>query len=184
MADGAVNRFFVLTGGPGGGKSALAEALRKDGFTVMPEAGRAVIRAQTAAGGDALPWKDRAAFARLMYERDLRNYREAEALPGKVLFDRGLPDMIGYLRLCDLPVWPGVSAVAEAMRYNRCVFITPPWREIFVNDAERKQDFAEAEATYRAMTQVYAELGYALIPLPLAPVEERVRFILDHTANA
>jgi len=29
------------------------------------------------------------------------------------------------------------------------------------------------------VTGVYAELGYELVPLPLAPVEERVRFVLD-----
>src|SRR3546814_1808799 len=32
---------------------------------------------------------------------------------------------------------------------------SPPWREIFAADAERKQDFAEAQATYQAMVAVY-----------------------------
>ena len=43
-----------------------------------------------------------------------------------------------------LPVPPHVSAAAETFRYNRRVFALPPWPEIFSQDAERKQDFAEA----------------------------------------
>lgn len=179
-----MNRFFILTGGPGSGKSTLAEALVPHGFTVMPEAGRAVIRAQVSGGGGALPWKDRATFARLMYERDVRSYREAEVRGGNILFDRGIPDVIGYLRLCGLPVPDEIAASAKTMRYNASVFIAPPWREIFVNDAERKQDFAEAEATYRVMTEVYTEFGYKLVPLPLASVAERVRVVLNYAAEA
>src|SRR3546814_1910002 len=33
---------------------------------------------------------------------------------------------------------------------------SPPWREIFAADAKRKQDFAEAQATYQAMVAVYS----------------------------
>src|SRR3546814_20568399 len=52
---------------------------------------------------------------------------------------------------------------------------SPPWREIFAADAERKQDFAAAQATYQAMVAVYSGLGYELVTLPLArSVERRV----------
>ncbi|TIW21822.1 MAG: ATPase, partial [Mesorhizobium sp.] len=36
--------------------------------------------------------------------------------------------------------------------------------------------------TFRSVTGVYAELGYELVPLPLASVEERVRFVIDQAA--
>lgn len=89
----------------------------------------------------------------------------------------GVPDVSGFLRLCGLPVPTHVIQAADLFRYQRRVFIAPPWREIFVTDAERKQDFAEAHATYEAMVTVYADLGYELVSLPLAPVAERVRFV-------
>lgn len=62
---------------------------------------------------------------------------------------------------------------------NKQVFIAPPWPAIFTQDEERKQTFAEAEAAYHAMV-AYIELGYELVPLPPAPVAERVRFIRLH----
>src|SRR3546814_19060827 len=56
---------------------------------------------------------------------------------------------------------------------------SPPWREIFAADAESKQDFAEAQATYQAMVAAYSGLGSELVTLPLASVAARVRFVLD-----
>ena len=169
--------FHVITGGPGSGKSTLIEALAVEGFDHMPEAGRAIIRDQVAIGGTALPWADRAAFAELMLGWELRSWHEAHDYEGPVIFDRGVPDVAGYLRLCGLPVPAHVSQAADLFRYQRRVFIAPPWRKIFTADAERKQDFAEAQATYEAMVAIYSGLGYELVTLPLASVAERVRFV-------
>jgi predicted ATPase len=175
-------RFHIITGGPGSGKSTLIEALAARGMPHRPEAGRAIIRDQMSLGGTALPWADREAFAGLMLASDMRSWREAAAIPGPVLFDRGIPDVIGYLRLCRLPVPSAAMRAAESLRYARHVFLAPHWPAIFQQDAERKQSSEEAEATCRVMIEVYAELGYELIRLPLAPVAERVDFVLSHIA--
>jgi predicted ATPase len=96
-----------------------------------------------------------------------------------VFFDRGLPDVAGYLRLSALPVPPHVESAARTHRYNGRVFILPPWREIFRQDRERKQDFGEAVRTYETMVRTYKDYGYERIDVPPAPVDERVRFILN-----
>ena len=175
-------RFFVITGGPGSGKTTLIEALAAAGFAHTVEAGRAVIQEQLASGGDTLPWRNPAAFAEQMLERDIRSYETAEAQPGPVIFDRGIPDVIGYLRLSGLQVPAQMMKAAETFRYHRRVFIAPPWREIYVQDAERKQDFDEARRTYDAMVRIYTELGYELVELPRVSVEERVRSVVDKIA--
>jgi len=175
------DRFFVLTGGPGSGKSTLIEALKQAGFHTAPEAGRGVIRDQMAIGGRALPWQDRALFAELMLSWELRSWHAAHAKSGPVFFDRGVPDTIGYLRLCDLPVPDHAVNAAQKFRYARRVFIAPPWPEIFAQDEERKQTLDEARHTHDSVAGVYAELGHELVPLPLVSVQERVRFILQET---
>ena len=173
------DRFLVLTGGPGSGKTTLIEALKQAGFATAPEAGRGIIRDQMAIGGPALPWQDRALFAELMLSWELRSWHAAHAESGPVFFDRGAPDTIGYLRLCGLPVPDHATSAAEKFRYARRVFIASPWPEIFAQDQERKQTFDEAKRTHDSVASVYVELGYELVPLPLVPVEDRVRFILD-----
>ncbi|PBB21070.1 AAA family ATPase [Mesorhizobium sp. WSM4313] len=177
------DRFFVLTGGPGSGKTTLIEALRAQGFATAPEAGRGIIRDQMAIGGPTLPWRERAFFAELMLSWELRSWHAAHTEPGRVFFDRGAPDTIGYLRLCGLPVPDHITSAAGKFRYARRVFVAPPWPEIFTQDEERRQTLEEAERTFRSLTGVYAELGYDLMPLPLAAVDERVRFVLDQTAS-
>jgi predicted ATPase len=172
--------FHIITGGPGSGKSSVVDALGAEGFPHMPEAGRAIIQDQVDIGGEALPWADREAFAALMLAWEMRSYREATAMSGPVIFDRAIPDVIGYLRLCGLPVPDFIVRAAKMRRYARRVFIAPHWPAIFAQDAERKQTCAEAEATHEAMVEVYTELGYELVPLPLATVAERVRFVLSH----
>jgi predicted ATPase len=173
MAD----HLHVITGGPGSGKTTLIDALASEGVRHMPEAGRAIIQDQVDIGGTALPWSDREAFATLMLAWEMRSYREAVSAPGPIVFDRGIPDVIGYLRLCRLPVPASVLKAAELHRYASRVFIAPPWPAIFKQDTERKQTLAEAEATYHAMVEAYSSLRYELIMLPLTSVAERARFV-------
>lgn len=175
------SRFFVITGGPGSGKTTLLDALEKSGYRRSVEAGRAVIQQQLATGGNALPWGDRVQFAELMLAWEIRSYEEARRASGLVFFDRGVPDVVGYLRLIGEAIPKHVKEAAEQYRYNRQVFIAPPWHEIFCQDRERKQDFEEAVRTYEAMMATYAELGYELVEIPKIPTAERVKFVIHES---
>jgi predicted ATPase len=177
-------RLLVLTGGPGPGKSTLIEALGRAGHARSVEAGRGVIQDQVAIGGRALPWCDPPAFAELMLCWEMRSYRMAQDQAGPVFFDRGVPDVSGYLRLLGLPVPKHMEKAADAFRYNRRVFIAPPWPELFQQDRERRQSLHEAMRTYEAMVTTYSGYGYELVELPRAPVEERVRFVIEHAGIA
>jgi predicted ATPase len=172
------NRFFVLTGGPGSGKSTLIEALQRAGYAATVEAGRGIIQDQTAIAGRALPWQDALLFAEMMLSWEMRSYHIAEQCNGPVFFDRGVVDVAGYLRVVGLPIPAHISQAAMKFRYNPRVFIAPPWKEIYGQDTERKQQFDEARRTYDAMLAAYTECGYELIQLPKAPVDERLRLIL------
>ncbi|MGE0753421.1 MAG: AAA family ATPase [Variibacter sp.] len=174
------DRFFVITGGPGAGKTTLIDALERDGFARTSEAGRAIIRAEVEQGGRALPWIDPVAFGARMFAWELRSYRTAQTHPGITIFDRGLPDLIGYYALIGHTMPDDVRRAAERYRYNARVFVAPPWRKIFAQDAERKQDFAEAERTYLAMIGAYSACGYELVVLPCVTVEARVAFVRDY----
>lgn len=179
MESAEVDRLFGITGGPGSGKSTLIDALTGQGISGMPEAGRAIIRDQVAIAGEALPWADRRAFAELMLSWELRSYRVALGCAGPVMFDRGIPDVAGYLRLNGLAVPAHVNNAARMFRYHRRVFVAPPWLQIFSQDAERKQSFEEARATCDAMIEIYSTFGYELITLPLGSLEQRVQFVVS-----
>jgi predicted ATPase len=181
FANNAMNHLIVITGGPGSGKSTLIDALEGLGFRRSLEAGRAIIQTQRHIGGSALPWADRQLFAEMMLSWEMRSHQELAGHDGPVFFDRGVPDVIGYLGVCGLPVPPHMEAAARSFRYRRQVFIAPPWPEIFGGDAERRQSLGEAERTHDAMIEAYSRHGYELVPLPMTSVEERVAFVLDRS---
>lgn len=176
-------RLFVLTGGPGSGKSTLIDALERAGYARSVETGRGIIQEQTAIEGRALPWRDPVLFAEMMLSWELRSYRMATERGGLVFFDRGIPDVAGYLRLLYVPVPEHVHKAAQTFRYNRHAFIAPPWPEIYTQDSERKQTLDEAVRTYEAMVETYTRYGYELITIPRAPIEERARFVIENATK-
>ena len=175
--------FFVLTGGPGAGKSSVIDALAARGFATAPEAGRRIIRDQVAIRGRALPWDDRALYAELMLAADMAEHGARRGLPGPALFDRGVVDVLGYLRLEGLPAPPHLLRAVDAFRYRSPVLVFPPWPEIYGADAERKQDAETAVATCGAMMTIYRELGYRIAEVPRGCVADRADFVAAAVAG-
>lgn len=171
------DHFFVVTGGPGAGKTSLITELARRGFHTIPEAGRAIIRAEMQSGGSALPWADRVSYAERMLQYDLHAHHTAQGLAGPVIFDRAIPDVLGYLKLCGLTPPPRLTTAAKANRYNRRVFLAPHWDAIFTQDTERRQGRTEAEATCAIMRETYAALGYEIAELPRTDIRQRADFV-------
>lgn len=184
MSDRKAN-LFVITGGPGSGKTALIEALNNLGYRTCPEVGRQIIREQQLVSGPALPWGDPALYAEVMLSWQMKSHHlAADSEEGAAFFDRGIPDIIGYLRLLDLPVPGHMTNAARMLTFGKKVFICPPWRDIYRQDKERKQSFETAVRTYQFMAETYAGFGYHLLTVPVGPVRERIGFILDASIGA
>lgn len=171
------SNFFVLTGGPGGGKTTLIEHLRGQGELCVDETARAVIREQAASGGTALPWGDVAAYWRETSRRDLALYDGLAGETRTVFFDRGVVDDLAWARVADFTPDPELVAELEARVCNVHVFTFPPWTEIYVQDAERKQDLAEAVRTYEVILQTLWGLGYQVVEVPRTTVAARAEFL-------
>lgn len=179
MGAAATDRLHVLTGGPGSGKSTLIAALSAAGMTTSDEVGRQIIREQVARGGRALPWDDERAFADLMIAREISAREAALATGDIVALDRGIPDVVGFLRVSGLSVPAAIDTAARTLRYHPRVFIAPYWAEIYRGDAERKQSPSVAQATQAIMIETYRDYGYHLVELPRVSVADRVRFLRD-----
>ena len=173
------DNFHVVTGGSGSGKSSIIAALKARGFACVEEAGRQLVQQQVRIGGDATPWQDRLKFRELSLSLSIHGYEQVAERDRPVFFDRGIPETVGYARFLGVPVPAHHRAAVALYRYASTVFVAPPWREIYENDAERKQTSADAVADYRVNVDAYAEAGYRLVEVPRAPVAERVAFILE-----
>lgn len=169
--------LYVISGGPGAGKTTLLAALRRAGCVGVAEVSRALIQEQVALGSGLVPWLDLGGFAELAQARMVDQYVAASQHTGTVFFDRGLPDLLAYLEVAGQPVPAATRAAVAAHPYQSPIFLAPPWPDIYVNDAERWQTFAEAETLYQALRRTYQNLGYPVLDLPKASVAERVAFV-------
>lgn len=59
------------------------------------------------------------------------------------------------------------------------MFISPPWKALFREDAERRHTFRDAVAEYEALVPFYRRAGYEVVFLPRGSVAERVAFVLS-----
>lgn len=169
-------RRSVLTGGPGAGKSALLAALCGLGIDVEGEVARAILQQP---GGMELRESNPSGFARAMFDAESESYRRAEKIPGPVIYDRGLPDVVGFLNLEGIPVPGDIDAACRERRYDGPVFHARPWREIYRQDEERTQDWDDALASDRAVCDAWRYYGYELVELPFVPVEQRAEFVIE-----
>ena len=170
---------YVLTGGPGVGKSTLLKELAKyPEICTIDEVAAYIIQAEEKKGSRCLPWIDRDAFQLKVLETQLEWEREIPESIEKAILDRGIPDGLAYYRH-DKITPPGklVKAAREA-DYTGIFLLSD--LIIYQNTSVRREDEEEARKIHSMIRQTYKELGYKLIPIPLGSVEERTKMILNH----
>lgn len=98
--------FFVITGGPGVGKTTLINALGELGYLIVPEAARKIIKEQIQNDGEGLPWKNKIHYAQLMLVASLEAYQLTidERSSNITFFDRGVLDTICYMKMENISI--------------------------------------------------------------------------------
>ena len=170
---------IIISGGPGSGKSTLLAALLVEGYAVSEEVSRPLIRDLVLSNSTSVPWMDMKGFAKLALEKMIEDYEKAVE-KDTTFFDRGIPDIVAYLKVSGLPVNTNYEFALKNYRYKASVFMAPPWKDIYVNDEERWQTFEESVVLHDELVKTYEENGYEVVPLPLASVPQRVEFILEY----
>jgi len=168
----------IITGGPGTGKSSIINELEAKGYPCHTEVSRAVIKEEMQKGTGLLPWRDLSGFSDKVFRGQTDQYHDAEE--GKINFyDRGMIDVIAYLRKDDHPSDALVELI-EHYPYHKTVFLTPPWHEIYSTDEERKEKVEDMEAIHQSLINTYQSFGYRVLEVPKTELSERVAFVLQH----
>lgn len=172
------NMRFVVTGGPGAGKTTVLDKLAQDGFVCVPESARAIIKARRTAGLSPRPSAKR--FASETLAMDIDNYRQTVVTNQPVFFDRGLVDALGGMASQGALSEQEVDAYLQQYPLNRRVFILPPWPDIYCTDDERDQTYDESVVVYEKILGWYERHAYLMVEVPRRSVSERAAFMLNH----
>ena len=169
--------FYIITGGPGGGKTSLLENLATHGYNFIPETARQIMKERLAKG--LAPRADPSTFAQQIFELDWKNFVSNSDLSSLLFFDRSFMDSACMLFDSDLNSYENIRDTYMANRYNNMVFITPPWKEIYRTDDERDQSFEQSIEVYTRLAKWYKEHDYDMVILPKDTIENRTKFILN-----
>ena len=171
----------LITGGPGVGKTTLLAELGARGYATVAESARAIIAARRARGQSPRP--EPIAFAQEILRRDTEKYHAHQGESGWVFFDRGLVEALGMLHDVAPLSAPELAAALRAHPFHSTVFVLPPWKDIYKNDAERDHSFPWVEHVHRQVVQWYRSCGYVLHEVPRLPVAARADFVLRSLAH-
>ena len=167
---------IVITGGPSTGKTSLINELANSNCTTFPEVARIIIKEQLEINSNKVPWGDVSGFSQLVLDKQVVDFNEAKK--GFNIYDRGIPDLIGYMNHGKQALFSDLKINAEKFKYQ-FVFILPPWEDIYETDNERRESFDDAIKIYESIKNAYIHLGYTPIEVPKDALEKRVSFILN-----
>lgn len=176
----ANDHFYTITGGPGSGKTALIDELKRRGYKCVQEVARQVIQEQMAINGEGLPWKNLPLFKKMLLDRSIETYHKALESSEITFFDRDVLELIAYDRHTVTESSDELYQAVHTLTYNKRVFVAPPWKEIYCNDRERKQTYDEAIRVYNNIVSVNIEFGREIIKLPQTTVCKRADFVIIH----
>ena len=169
-----MQKRIVLTGGPGFGKSSIIEELERRGYAVFHEVAREIIHEMLSDSG----MFNLGVFSAKVQSGRVRQFHQARE--GMHFYDRGIPDIAGFLLKDKIPVPNDLLDLCATLNYHKTVFITPPWEAIYHKDPERREDFREAVKVHKSLEATYASLGYELVAVPMGSIAQRCDFVLNH----
>jgi predicted ATPase len=162
----------------GAGKSTVMNRIREKGFLCIDEPAREILKEQRKIKGDGVPEINAGLFNQLMLSRMIFQYNSNADSRNIIIFDRGIPDIIGYSDLLNTKREIAENASKE-FRYNKYVFLFKGWEDIYTNDEERKMSFDPANNFGENIMKIYKTQKYETLDVPFVSVEERAAFITD-----
>lgn len=172
------NSIYVITGGPGCEKTTIGAELFKEGYLVLPEIARTLI-AENKKNGGPLPWTDFEGFQRAIMSQQKSREDAVCGLDEIIFSDRGMSDTMAYYyanKKYDIPT----DIMLQMHRHKYAgVFILNPLPD-YKTDAQRVESPEFARHIHDHMLGAYLVTGHQPVFVPVLPVAERVKFILDY----
>ena len=168
--------WYVITGGPGSGKTTTINLISGLGYKTTIEHARHYIDTQMVKGRTVEEIrKNQIEFQ--MRVLDMQIEQEAALSPDEIVFlDRAIPDALAYHKFLELPMNEKLMKAVSSVSYRK-VFIL----ELLplVNDYARREDHEQQKKIHDVIIQVYTSLNFPVIRVPPLPATERVKFMLE-----
>lgn len=172
---------YIITGGPGAGKTSIINYLAKQGYMTMPEAATEIIEYDIKQGIEK-PWRFNNYHSRVAH---LNKQRQTQALKSEapvIFFDRGHLDGITYILLQKRELCQDViDFVKSSMGFFDATIFFIESLGFCQQGFARNETLEEALEKSYHLEHNYLKLGYTIIKIPIGSVEERAEKIINFT---
>lgn len=172
--------WYVVTGGPCSGKTALINQLSEVGLNTVPGVGREVIQAEVNTGRTPEEVFKDPNLDPLIILRRLEIERNLDPKE-PVFFDRSTVDSVAMVDFLGKYLPEKLRDEALSRRY-RGVFLCEQVPHD-VSDSIRIENAETAEQISKTMEILYKATGYPLIVIPSMSTAERVKMVLEALQN-
>jgi|GEM_PF-1307640 len=174
--------WYILSGGPGTGKTSVLEELAQRGYATKQEAATAFIRQELAKGIEQ-PWLQ-PEFQRNISLFHAQYEKEAAAQKNDIVFfDRGPVDSLSYELFLERTPDATVVDLVNTGLLNGCyhtkVFIFEDLGFCEQNEV-RREDADTAKRLAAQFVKDYASLGFEIVVVPAGTIQSRADFIESH----
>ena len=178
---------YIITGGPHSGKSSVLQRLEQKGIQVLHETARLIIQEDqekkklNPSYHHLYPWEDQAVFCRRCHKRQIE--REKELSGDLVILDRSIIDNLAYAKVEKIELDKKIYKDIENAGYEKKVFLFQLLNS-YKTDEQRKDSEDQVRAVHRELYNVYSDLGFKIIEVPLfsedknTTIMKRTEFIL------
>jgi len=172
-----MTKKYILTGGPGVGKSTLLEKISKTGIYTIKEAASYIIKREIEKEGEILPWKNRTLFQQTLLRTQQNWEKEIPEEISYALIDRGIHDGIAYYQIENLEPPEELIQAANNANYSG-IFILEPLSS-YENTPLRREDQGTGKIIHEKIRQVYETAGYTPVIIPAKSLDERLSEVLE-----
>jgi predicted ATPase len=174
-----MTKKYILTGGPGIGKTTILKLLSGNGLYIINETATYLIEKELKKpeNEQIVPWTNPQEFQRKVYENQRRWEEEIPKGIERALLDRSLADNLAYLKLNNLEgtkVYEDIKKYASENRYEKIFLLDQlPFKE----ETAIRRDIEVAGKIHELIQETYRDLGYKLERIPVLEPKERAELV-------